>query len=128
MRGSASSPREELLDLCVSPLDPEAHVFIPSENSLIHYPQDNPCVSPAPHELGMVSLLPEASVSHQGTFPMTPDCVMPSSASSDIDEELTERTTPPCDHSEAHLERLDEIDAHINNINDMLNHYMKTVK
>ena len=119
---------DNLLDLGFSPLDPEAPVFAPSDNSLIHYPQDQPCLSPAPHELGIVSPLPEAYVSHQGTPSMSPDWIVPSSASSESDEELTESSNPPCELSNADFERLDATAAKIDDMNAMIIKIMNTVK
>ena len=112
-------------------MDPEAPVFTPSNNSLIHCLLDSPCISPAPHELGIVSSLPEEYVSHQGTPPMSPGCVVPSSASSESesDEELSDSSNPPCELSNADLERLDAmIAAKVNHMTDMVNKHLNSVK
>ena len=103
-------------------------MFTPSENSMIHYLEDYPSLSPAPQELGIVSQSPEAYVSHQGTPSMSPDWIVPSSASSESDEELTESSNPPCELSNADFERLDATAAKIDDMNAMIIKIMNTVK
>ena len=102
-------------------MDPEALVFTPSENSMIHYPEDNPCLSPAPQELGIVSPLPEAYVPHQGSPPMSPNCVVSSSASFESDEELSESSKMCIWNALMQWHQSDHM-------SDMIDKYMKNAK